>query len=321
MFAVMLPSLRKTGFRLYVGINLRDPDLRAMLKLALPTFFYVITNLVGVSMRNAAAGATGVGGQAVVQYANIWSNLPYGILAVSVATAIFTELSHAATADDFCAFKRSLTAGLRSTVLLMLPASALLFGLARPLITLYVGGRMTAAAAEPIIAVLQAWAVTLVFFAGMMFVLRAFYSLKDTRTPAIANFFCSLLQVGGYLLLTGSVLRAPLFGIVGIPIADGIFFVALFVVLLFLLRKKIGSFDLRQFFVAFAKMGSASIAVGALTLWLVSVLTPYVGSGRMGAIAITVAVGCLGLVVTFVAAQLLGIEEITGLLKRKKSHV
>jgi putative peptidoglycan lipid II flippase len=273
--------------------------------------FYVACNPIAVSVRNAAAATTGVDGQAVVAYANIWSNLPYGIIAVSVATALFTELSHAATNKDMQAYKTSLVSGLRTTTLLMLPASALLIALAKPLISLYVGGRMSAADAQPIVAVLITWTVPLVFYAGMMFMLRAFYSLKDTLTPAIANFFCTLVQILGYLLLTGSILNVPVLGVVGIPLADGIFETLLFVTLLFLLRRKIGSFDIRQFIVVFAKMAVVSLAVGALC-WLASdTLTGILGTGRVSSILVVAIVGCLGLALTAVAARLLGIEEIS----------
>ena len=44
-------------------------------------------------------------------------------------------------------------------------------------------GRFTAADVSPVAQALQWWAIGLVFFAAMMFLLRTFYSLKDTRTP------------------------------------------------------------------------------------------------------------------------------------------
>ncbi|MDR1774850.1 MAG: murein biosynthesis integral membrane protein MurJ [Actinomycetes bacterium] len=317
MFAVMVPSLARTGFRWKFELGLRDPDVRAMLRLAVPTVVYVVTNLVAVSIRNAAAGAISAGAQAQVAYANIWSNLPYGILAVSVATATFTELSDAATSRDHSGFKRSFVSGLRTTVILMLPASALLFSLARPLIALYVGGRMSTADAAPITHILQVWAVTLVFYAGMMYVIRSFYSLKDTRTVAISNLWCTLVQVAGYLFLTGSVIAAaPVFGVAGIPAADGIFYVAQFVVLLLFLRRRIGSFDLRGLIACFVRMAVISVVVGAVVWFLVAWLTPVFGSGRAAALGVVVVAGIVGLALTIAAGYLFGISEVTGLLNR-----
>jgi len=310
MFAVMLPSLKKTGFKLYLGINLRDPELHRMLKLALPMILYVACNLIAVSVRNAAAASIGTEAQAVVRFALIWQSLPYGIIAVSVATALFTELSKAASEKNMQEFKTSLIAGLRTTTLLMLPASALLFGLAQPLISLYVAGRMTAADAAPIVTVLQVWSLSLGFFAAMMYLLRAFYSLLDTWTPAIANLVCTLVQIAGYLLLTGSVLPVAALGVVGIPLADGIYFFLFFIALLLLLRRKIGAFDIRQFFLVFAKMLLVALVVGTVAYAGAHYLTILLGSGRLMAVVIVLICGCAGVIITYVLARLLGIEEV-----------
>jgi len=329
MFLVMVPALRKTGFKLYIGIDLRDPELRTMLKLALPMIFYVACNLVAVSVRNATAATTGSESQAIIFFASVWHNLPYGIIAVSIATALFTELSKAATEKNMVEFKENLVSGLRTTTLLMLPASALMFGLAGPLISLYVGGRFTAEDAAITVAVLQTWAVSLVFFAGFMYLLRSFYSLSDTWTPAIANFVLTLVQIAGYLFLTGNIVAHFSLGVVGIPISDGIFFVLLFLTLLYLLRRKIGSFDIRSFVGVFAKMTVVALIVGAFAYFGSRLLTDTLAQGgfipddRLLGIIVVAVIGILGLALTAIAARILGIEEINDfgkLIQRKLSR-
>jgi len=234
-----------------------------------------------------------------------------------VATALFTELSKSATEKNMEEFKTTLVSGLRTTTLLMLPASALLFGLAASLISFYVAGNMSEADAYPIIYVLQVWAVSLVFFAGMMYLLRAFYSLRDTWTPAIANFFLTIIQIAGYLLLTGAVIKSDAFGVIGIPFADGIFFVLLFFALLLLLRRKIGPFDIRSFAVVFIKMAVVSVLLGAFTFYGSALLAEalvalgIMNPGRLLSLAVVILMGVTGLAFTALAARVLGIEEIS----------
>jgi len=312
MFVVMIPSLRKTGFKLYLGINLRDPELHKMLKLAFPMILYVICNLITVSVRNAAAASVSIDAQAMVRFASIWQSLPYGIIAVSITTAIFTELAKAATDEDMLKFKTSLVSGLRLTTIFMLPASALLFGLAEPLVSFFVAGRFMAGATAPIASVLQIWALSLVFFAGSMYVLRAFYSVRDTWTPTLTKFGCGTVQVIGYLLLTGAILPAGMgaLGINGIPVADGIFFFIFFAALLILLRRKIGSFDIRQFVVVFAKMLVVSVVVGAMSLYGSQYLTGLLGTGHVPTLLIVLICGAVGIVITYIGARLLGVDEV-----------
>ncbi len=126
MFAVMLPSLVRSGVRYHAELGLKDPAVRRMLVLAVPTVIYVITNLAAVSFRNASAFAVTPEGPSVLMYAWTYYQLPYGILAVALATAVFTELSDAAGRKDIDELRGHFERGLRSTIALMLPAAAML---------------------------------------------------------------------------------------------------------------------------------------------------------------------------------------------------
>lgn len=309
MFLVMLPSLKKTDMKYYFELGLSDPAVRRMLKLAIPGLFYVVTNLVTVSFRNAFALSVEASGPSVLTYAWTWYQLPYGILAVALATALFTELSECATNKDKTAFKTTLSSGLRQTALLIMPCAALLYALATPLTTLFMAGRFTAQDIPAVAGVLRTWALALTFYACMMFVLRSFYSLKDTKTPAMANLLTSLVQIAGYTLLTTGVGAWGGFGLKGIPLSDLIFCFLQFSILTFLLRRKIGSFDLRSFVSVFARMLLASIAGGIVCYGAVSLIGPHlVGVG--GALIKIIIGAALGLTVSFGLASLMRVKEI-----------
>ena len=205
MFAVMVPSLARGGIRYSRELGLRDPAVRRMLLLAVPTIVYVLTNLVAVSFRNTSALAVSNNGPSILMYAWTFYQLPYGILAVALATAVFTELADAAGRQDIAELKAHFGRGLRATGVLMLPAAAMLIALAEPLVSLYRVGAFRASDVPEVATALRLWAAGLIFFACMMFVLRTFYSLKDTRTPMLANLALTPVQIGLYVLLsTGS---------------------------------------------------------------------------------------------------------------------
>ncbi len=158
MFAVQVPALLKTGWRHSWGLGLDDPALRRMLWLAVPTVIYVVTNLVAVSFRNASAFAVSPTGPSILTYAWIFYQLPYGILAVALATAVFTELADAAGRQDTEEFKSTFLRGLRTTGVLMLPTSALLIALATPLVSLYRVGAFKASDVPLVVGALRWWA-------------------------------------------------------------------------------------------------------------------------------------------------------------------
>jgi len=318
MFAVQVPALLKSGGTYTFGIGLHDPAVRHMLRLAVPTVIYVLTNLVAVSFRNASAMAVSPKGVSILAYAWVFYQLPYGILAVALATAVFTELSEAAGKKDWLDYKTTFARGLRITGVLMLPTSALLVALAMPLISLYRVGAFKDSDVPLVASALRCWAIGLVFYAGTMYVLRAFYSLKDTRTPMRVNLVTTVVQIGLYLLLSTGIGSWPGLGVNGMPIADVVFFALTFCVLTVLLRKRIGGFDVSGIVRTYALMLLASIAGAAVAWGVSSVLLQFV-DGVLGSLLQVALGGAAGLFTAFGLGRLLGIAEVataTALLGR-----
>jgi len=310
MFAVMLPSLFRGGVRYSAELGWRDPAVRRMLLLAVPTLIYVVTNLVAVSFRNASALAVAPDGPAVLAYAWMFYQLPYGILAVALATAVFTELSDAAGHKDWSGLKRNFARGLRATGVLMLPAAAMLIALAEPLVSLFLYGEFKVTDVAPVSEALRLWGVGLVFFACMMFVLRTFYSLKDTRTPMLANLALTPVQIGLYLLLTTGFAGWVGFGVNGVPIADAVFYVLMLATLILLLRRRIGGFDIRGTVSTFARMFAASVVAGLVAFGIAHALAPAVPAFGPAVIQVF-AGGTVGLLVAFALGKLFGVPEVS----------
>jgi putative peptidoglycan lipid II flippase len=247
MFLVQIPSLLKSGVRYTPTIELRS--IRACGRWGgwrSRPLIYVSTNVVAVSFRNAYALETALEGPATLLYAWMFYQLPYGIFAVALATAIFTELSDAAGHKDWTAFKEQFAKGfLRATALLILPMAAMLIALSTPLISLYRAGRFTAEDIPAVAEVLVWWAAGLFFFAAFMYVLKTFYSMQDTKTPMLTNLGLTVVQVTLYATLTTGIAEWAGLGLRGIPIADGIFYFLSLRALALILRKRIGGYDIR----------------------------------------------------------------------------
>ncbi len=311
MFAVQLPAVFRTGWRHSWGLGFSDPAVRRMLRLALPTVVYVVTNLVAVSFRNASALAVSEKGVSILTYAWVFYQLPYGILAVALATAVFTELSHAAGRKDDVAFKETFARGLRATGILTLPTSAVMVALSVPLVSLYRVGAFKRSDVPPVAGALRWWVGGLVFYALTMFLLRSFYSLKDTRTPMWVNLVLTFgVQIALYWVLSTGVGAWHGIGINGIPIADAIFYLCVSATLAVLMRRRIGSYDVRGVASTFARMAVASV-IGAAIAWGVAQLLVQVEDGVPRALLQVVAAGSVGLIVAFALGWLFGVGEIS----------
>lgn len=319
MAAVQIPSLLKLGGHYTPRIDWKHPGLRNVGAKMLPILVYVITNLVGVTFRTNFAVATGEGGQAALRYAWQFYQLPYGIFAVALATAIFPELAERATSRDMSGFKTMFARGLRATMVLIVPLAALLALLSTPVITLYRAGRFTATDVPIVAGVLMWWAIALPFFAGYMYVLKSFYSLQDTRTPMYTNIGATTLHIVLYAALVRGFGAWDGLGIIGVPIADGVFFFCHLLALLLILRRRIGALDGRSLARTFAKVAVAS-GVGAGVAWVVMMLTDVVLALPGGFLVQLALSGLAGLLAAYGAMAALKVPElamVTGRITRR----
>jgi putative peptidoglycan lipid II flippase len=274
---------------------------------------YVATNLIAVSFRNASAFAAtpDSSGPAILTYAWMFYQLPYGILAVALATAVFTELADAAGRKDTSEFREIFSRGMRATGVLILPTSAMLVALATPLMRLFRFGAFTAADIPLVAGALRWWAAGLVFYAATMFLLRTFYSLKDTYTPMWVNLILTFaVQILLYWVLTTGIGTWHGLGIDGIPIADSVFYLCISVVLALLLRKKIGGYDARGVAGTYVRMAIAS-GLGALVAWGIAQLLAGATTGVSGALLQIFVGGIIGLIAAFGLARLFGVVEVS----------
>ena len=294
MFAVQVPAVFKTGWRHSWGLGLEDPALRRMLRLAIPTVIYVVTNLVAVSFRNASAFAVSPNGPSILTFAWIFYQLPYGI-------------DHD--------FKQTFSRGLSATGVLMLPTSALLIALATPLVTLYRVGAFKASDVPLVAGALRWWAAGLIFYAATMFLLRTFYSLKDTYTPMWVNLVLTIfVQIALYWVLSTGIGAWPGIGINGIPIADSVFYLCVTVALAALLRRRIGSYDLGAVVGTFFRMGAASV-LAALAAWALTLVMAPAMPGFFGALIQVAVAGTAGLALAFGLGRLFGVSEVSAAVR------
>ena len=315
MALVQLPALARLGVRYTPRIDWNHPALRKVAAKMGPTLVYVVTNLVAVTVRTNFAVATGEGGQAALRYAWQFYQLPYGIFAVALATAIFPELAERGNAGDMPGFRAMFARGMRATIVLIVPLAALLATLATPVITLYRAGRFTAEDVPVVASVLAWWAGGLLFFAGYMFVLKSFYSLQDTKTPMYTNLAATALHIALYAALTAGVGGWSGLGIVGIPVADGIFFFIHLAVLAELLRRRTGGLEGRSILVTFGKTAIAS-AAGALVAWAIARLAEGLIWIPGGFIAQLLAAGIAGLATAYGVMIALRVPEVSAFLDR-----
>jgi putative peptidoglycan lipid II flippase len=183
---------------------------------------------------------------------------------------------------------------LRLILTLMVPASAVLFGLSRPVVVaLLQRGAFGTRGATLVAETLVGFAAGLPAFSVYLYALRLFYAMHNTRTPFLLNSLENGLNIALALVLY------PLLGISGLAVAYSGAYVVAAVVTLAVASRRLGGLQGRQVGSTAARVVLAGAAVAAAT-WAVADVLGWASARRAllttaAGLLVAVAVGVAGL--------------------------
>ena len=263
MAAVHWPYVRQLPGRLRLRIDFRHPAVCKLARLSGWTLLYVVVNQIGLGIALYLANGE-QGGPTAYFTAFAFFQLPYGIVAVSIMTALLPTLSGQYVAGDTAGFRARTADGLRATGLLLLPATAAYLVLAKPLIqTLLERGVAQDASSALVAEVLQMFAIGLLPFSAFLLFNRAFYARQDTRTPLLLNIVDNVVTVALDFALF------PFMGVAGLALAHSLGYVVATAVAGLLLARRLGGLGIRH---SVRELGKVSLASGIATLAMVAVV-------------------------------------------------
>jgi putative peptidoglycan lipid II flippase len=131
---LQLPGLR--GMRYRPTLDLRHPGVRRILKLYAPVALGIAFSIAGTLLDRNLASHQGISALATMRYATTLIQFPLGLVAAAVSFAVLPTLSRQAAAREEEAFRTTLAMGIKVVLLLILPATAGLAGLATPIVML-----------------------------------------------------------------------------------------------------------------------------------------------------------------------------------------
>ena len=148
-FAVQIPALRRVGVKYTFSFDYRDKGFRQIMILMIPVLAGLGVVQFNLFITQNLSSGLGAGTISALNLAQKIMNLPIGIFAVSIATAIFPTMTALTARGELEMFKRSSSLGLRAIFLVTIPASLGLMAIGEPLIKLlFQQGEFTSAMAN-----------------------------------------------------------------------------------------------------------------------------------------------------------------------------
>ena len=234
--------------------------------------------------------------------------LPHAIFAVSVFTAILPGMSASFAAGDSASYGTLLSRGIRLNAVVILPAALGYIALAVPIVRLlFERGAVDPAEARLVASILVAFSVGMFPFSLFQLLLRAFYAMQDTRTPALINVGAVTVNIVANLALV----FALDLGVQGLALGYAAAYAFAATLSLVVIRRRVGRLDGRATLGTIARVVAASVASAAAARLVADAVGRAVGIASVSGQAIQVFAGVTTGVLVFVASALiLRIEEV-----------
>ncbi len=266
---LQLPILWRKQFPLRFRFDFSNPAVRRIALLMGPSIFGVGVYYLNITVGNILASLLPQGSVSYLYYAQRLFEFPQGVFTVSVAQAVLPSMSRQAAAGDIDALKESLQFGLRLMLFITIPAMAGLIVCATPIFSLlFMGGAFDFAKAVASGDALVQYSLGLAAVAMIRVLAPAFYALKDTRTPVATAFIAFILNLVFSLMLMRTMLHS------GLALASSLSAFCNMLLLLYLLRRKIGPFGGKKLLLVTVKgicaalpAGAAAMAILQLAYW------------------------------------------------------
>jgi len=195
--------------------------------------------------------------------------LPLGIIGMAMSTAAFPTLAEYVTRGKWERVRITILETLRGILFLSFPCSIGLIILGLPIVqALLQHGLFSLSDAQSTSITLTFFAVGLVGFSAVEILTRAFYAMRDSKTPVIISVSQFILKIALSLVLLDpfAVFGGAAWGMGALALATGISSIGEAIVLFALLHQRIGELFKRSLltFIGRTLLASAGMGVGLL---------------------------------------------------------
>ncbi len=322
---VLIWPLRRAGFRYRPVWGFRGVGLGSARRVAGWTFAAVLVGQLGLLVTSmvattaeervrGTAEAAATPGIATYSYAFLLFMLPHSLVAVSLVTALFTRMSHAAGQDDWPTVRDDLSLGLRTVGVFSVLATVGLVVLSAPVGVAMVGDQVQGRALGSVVA---AMALGLTAFSATYLFQRVYYAYEDARSPFLVQ-VPTIAVVAGVDLLS-LVLLPPRLVVVGVGIGMSLSAFVSVTLSAWWLRRTHGDLDGPRVVRTHVRLLVAGVVTAAAGVGVVLAMGDITATGRLGALLTCLVGGTVMGVVYLAGLRVLHVRElrfVTGRLGR-----
>ena len=303
---VQLPALRKKGFTYAPRLEVRSEGMKKVFALMGPVMVSTWVQPINLTINSKFGSHLYDGaGVSAIEYATNLYLVIAGVFILSVTNVIFPKLSRLAAGNEGDAFRDTIRSTLHASLFFVLPMSAGLMVVARPLISfVYGGGEFDDFSVQITSAALGWVSLGMVGYAVQNILSRAYFAQQSGKIPLIAG----AASIGVNILLC--MMLTDTLAVSGLAIASAVSSTVYALLLLLPMERKGQGVLTKAFCLDFLKMLIATVLMAAAAAFAHRAVSGLV-SGKMGELVTLGVSACAGVVVYFAAAFVLRLEEAT----------
>jgi putative peptidoglycan lipid II flippase len=300
-------TLARRGIYPRFRLDLSHPGLKMMGLLILPAAIGQAVGQVNLLVDSLFAESLGTDRVSNLYYANRLLQLPLGVFGVAISTVALSSMSTYAARGETQKLVETLGRGLRMVCFVTFPAAVGLAVLRIPVIRLLFqhGPHWNEATTADVAYALVLYLIGMTSFASVKTVVSGFYAIKETRLPVI----CASISMAANVGLNFLLIRRLQIG--GLALATTLSFTLNLVLLLTMLRRRLGTLGLAGVARGASSIGLSAalmgLAVWSVLRWTMTMTSSATIPGRLIQVAVPIAVG---MVVYLILCRLLRVTEL-----------
>jgi len=283
-FIIQLPSVLSCGFRYKNIINFKDSRIKRIFYLMVPRMFGVSVQQINLIVTNAIASTLVSGSISIFNFSNNIQYFPIGIIGIPFAIASFPALSKDWAEDKRKSFIDNFSATFNKIVYFISPVIIFIFVLREQIIRILLrDGLFSDLSAQLTSASLALFCFGVLASSLIPLLFRAFFSLRDTKTPTLIAVFSMLTNIGLSFLFTYQESSLHVFFrdvfsfhesssllVLGLPLAFSLSAIIQFLLMLFFLKLQLKELNLKTIKDNFFKVLVASLSVLLVSCLIIS---------------------------------------------------
>ncbi len=303
-------GLKTVRYKHIGKVDLKDERLLKIVKLAVPMLISIGISDLNKMIDKAMASGLSTGTISGLNYASKISTLVLGILIVPLTTSIFPILSEHIERKKKKEFTKTIETGISYVFLLTLPISAALVAIGKLVVQiLFERGSFNSYATELTSECVIFYAIALVGMSIRLLMIKAFYSMQNTKTPVINGAICIVINIILNIILCRYIAH------IGLTMATAISSTLLAVILIYSFNKKMCKLNIKMIVSKFFKCLFSAAIMGIVVYFIYNYILLSFCSSLINRLLVLATLTIIGISIYLVLLLIFKMDDVSGLIK------